>query len=171
MVEMKGENLFGYIDGTTPPPSTVSSTIDGICLNNIGDTIHVPIPTTHHPLNDFEMVAFLLIGLDPDYDPFVMLVTTRVEPLSMEEICGHLLSHELKLEHHQSIINLSVTKPHYAAHGGNSFCHLRSGYNFILGAPPSRWGPSHRNSNRHSHGRGCNTPSFLGHGSSSHPIC
>jgi hypothetical protein len=58
------------------------------------------LATVGQPLNDFEIVAFLLAGLGPDYDPFVTSVTTRVEPLSMEEIYDHLLSHELRLKHH-----------------------------------------------------------------------
>ncbi|KAG6736242.1 hypothetical protein POTOM_061030 [Populus tomentosa] len=82
------------------------------------------------------MVAFLLVGLGPDYDPFMMPVTARVEPLSMKEIYYHLLSHELRLEHHQSAIDLSITRAHYAAFGGNSFFHSHSGHNSIDGAPP-----------------------------------
>ncbi|KAG6792287.1 hypothetical protein POTOM_001431 [Populus tomentosa] len=93
--------------------------------------------TTFQPLNDFEMVAFLLAGIGPNYDPFVILIATRVKPLFMEEIYDHLLYHELRLEHHQSTINLSVTGAHYAAREGNSSRHSRSGHNSILNAPPS----------------------------------
>ena len=46
------------------------------------------------PLNDFELVSFLLAGLGLDYDSFVTPVTTRVDPLSIEELYGHLLGHE-----------------------------------------------------------------------------
>ncbi|KAG6735594.1 hypothetical protein POTOM_061767 [Populus tomentosa] len=100
------------------------------------------------PLNDFEMVAFLLVRLGPNYDPLMMLVTARVEPFSIEEIYDHLLSHELKLEHHQSVIDLSITRAHYAALGGNSLCHSHSSHNYIHRAPPFGQGPSHGNSNR-----------------------
>ena len=117
------------------------------------------------------MVAFLLAGLGPDYNPFVTSVTTRVEPLSVEEIYGHLLSHELRLEHHYSSIDLSVTGARYAAHGGNSFRPHCSGYNSILGAPSSGRGPSRPYSNRQSRGRGRNTHFFPGHGSSPRPVC
>ena len=51
------------------------------------------------PLNDFEIVSFLLAGLGSDYDSFVTLVTTRVDPLSIEDLYGHLLAHEFRLEH------------------------------------------------------------------------
>lgn len=51
------------------------------------------------PLNDFELISFLLAGLGSEFDPFVTSVTTRVEPLSLEELYGHLLTHEMRLEH------------------------------------------------------------------------
>jgi len=247
---LRGGNLFRYVDDSTPPPpSTVSSTIDGvtttspnpaflhwtkqdqIILGAINSTLtekmltHVircttsisawttletlftsqsrartmqvhyqlailkkgsssvadyfqrfqsltdSLATVGQPLNGFEMVAFLLVGLRPDYDPFVTSVTTRVEPLSVEEIYGHLLFHELRLEHHYSAIDLSVTGAHYAACGGNSFRPHRSSHNSILGAPPTGRGPSRPYFNRQSRGRGHNTHSFPGRGSSSRPVC
>jgi len=42
------------------------------------------------PLNGFEKVSFLLAGLGSKFDPFVTSVTTRAEPLSVDEIYGHL---------------------------------------------------------------------------------
>jgi hypothetical protein len=43
-------------------------------------------------LNDFEIVSYLLSGLESEYDHFVTSVTTRVDPLSLEEIYGYLLA-------------------------------------------------------------------------------
>ena len=40
---------------------------------------------------------FFLAGLRLDYDSFVTLVTTRVDPLSIEDLYGHLLVHEICL--------------------------------------------------------------------------
>ena len=64
-------------------------------IHNTVDTL----ATTTQPLNDFEIVSFLLAGIGSNYDSFVTLVTTRVDPLSIEELYGHLLAHELQLEH------------------------------------------------------------------------
>ena len=50
------------------------------------------------PLNDFEVVSFLLASLGLDYDSFVTSMTTRVDPLSIEDLYGHLLVHEICLE-------------------------------------------------------------------------
>jgi hypothetical protein len=57
-------------------------------------------------LNDFESISYLLAGLGSDYDPFVTSVTTRLDPLFADEIYGHLLAHEMRIEH-----NLSPTEP------------------------------------------------------------
>jgi hypothetical protein len=75
------------------------------------------------PIKEFERQAFLLAGLGSDYDPFVTAVTTRVEPLSIEELYGHLLTHESCLEHNQPILDLSIVGAHFASrqsshHGG-----------------------------------------------------
>jgi hypothetical protein len=51
-----------------------------------------------HPLSDFEKQSFLLVGLGFDYDPFVTSVHTRVDPLSIDELFGHLLAHEMRIE-------------------------------------------------------------------------
>jgi hypothetical protein len=51
-------------------------------------------------LNDFERTSYFLAGLGSDYDPFVTSITTRLDPLSLDEIYGHLLAHEMRIEHH-----------------------------------------------------------------------
>jgi len=94
------------------------------------------------PLNVFVMVSFLLAGLGSDFDPFVTFVTTRAEPLSVDEIYGHLLSHEMRLEQHQASLDLLVASANFAnrgyyshhpsrgmrgSHGHNSGCSFSSG--------------------------------------------
>jgi len=51
-------------------------------------------------LNDFERTSYFLASLGSDYDPFVTSITTRRDPLSLDEIYGHLLAHEMRIEHH-----------------------------------------------------------------------
>jgi hypothetical protein len=53
-----------------------------------------------------ESISYLLASLRSDYDPFVTSVTTRLDPLFAIEIYGHLLAHEMRIEH-----NLSPTEP------------------------------------------------------------
>jgi hypothetical protein len=56
-------------------------------------------------LNDFESTSYLLAGLGSEYDPFVTSITTRLDPLSLDDIYGNLLAHEMRIEH-----NLSPTE-------------------------------------------------------------
>jgi hypothetical protein len=94
------------------------------------------------PLNGFEMVSFLLAGLRSDFDPFITFVTAIAELLFVDEIYGHLLSHEMQLEQHQASLDLSVAganvatrgySPHYpsqgmlGSHGHNSGRSFSSG--------------------------------------------
>jgi hypothetical protein len=62
---------------------------------------------TGQPLNDFESVSFLLKGLRTD--PFVTSVTTRFDPLSIDELYGHLLANEMHLD--QQLPAVDVLSP------------------------------------------------------------
>jgi len=64
-------------------------------LTGLVDTL-APID---QPLNEFDLVSFLLAGLSSDYDSFVTSFTTRVDPISLEELYGLLHAHENHLEH------------------------------------------------------------------------
>lgn len=44
----------------------------------------------------------MLAGHGPEYDSFVTSVTTRLEPISLDQLYGHLLSHKSRLKHHSS---------------------------------------------------------------------
>lgn len=59
---------------------------------------------TDQPVNDFELVSFLLEGLGSEYDPFVTFVTTCVEPISLKDLYSHILTHKL----HLSMANANV---------------------------------------------------------------
>jgi hypothetical protein len=80
-------------------------------------TLYDSLAVVGQPLNGFEKVSFLLAGLGSDFDPFVTCVTTRAEPLSVDEIYGHLLSHEMRLEQHQAFLDLSVAGANFATRG------------------------------------------------------
>lgn len=49
--------------------------------------------------------------------PFVTSITTRANPLSVEEIYAHLLTHEMRLEQNQYYVALSASSAHIAAKG------------------------------------------------------
>ncbi|KAF5458061.1 hypothetical protein F2P56_022125 [Juglans regia] len=60
-------------------------------------TLADTLAAVDRPLNDYELIYFLLAGLGPEYDSFVTSVTTRVEHLSVEDLYDHLLAHEKAL--------------------------------------------------------------------------
>jgi hypothetical protein len=72
-------------------------------------------------MNDFESVSYLLAGLESKYDPFVTSITTRLDPLSLNELYGHLLAHEMRIEHHifsiEPTAHFSVWVPMPRGHG------------------------------------------------------
>ena len=61
------------------------------------------------PLNDYEFTSYLLAGLGSEYNSLVTSITTRVEPLTMDDLLGHLLAHETRLEHHSKSDSLFPT--------------------------------------------------------------
>ena len=78
-----------------------------------------------HPLKEFELVSFLLAGLGPDFDSFVTSVKICTDPLSLEDLYGHLLSHELHLAQNQPSVDLSFGTAHFvqkisSTHDGSS---------------------------------------------------
>ena len=87
-----------------------------------------------NPLNDYELVSYFLSDLGSEYDSFVTSVTTRVDPMTLDDLYGHLLAHELKLEQNQPAVDLALASANIAArkdhHEGvvvvslNNFSHL-----------------------------------------------
>jgi hypothetical protein len=45
-------------------------------------------------LDDEDLVSYILAGLDLDFDSVISAISTRVEPVSVVELYGQLLSHE-----------------------------------------------------------------------------
>jgi hypothetical protein len=65
-------------------------------------------------LNDFKSVFYLLAGLGSEYDMFVTSVTTRLDPLSLDELYEHLLAHEMRIEHHPSFNKPTLPSTHFS---------------------------------------------------------
>lgn len=68
-----------------------------------------------HPLNDFEIVFFFLAVLGSKYNSFVTSMTTRIEPMPIEDFYGHLLAHELHLAHSQNYVDLTIASANIAS--------------------------------------------------------
>jgi hypothetical protein len=103
------------------------------------------------PLNDFELTAFLLAGLGSDYDSFVTSVTTRVTPMTLDDLYGHLLAHEHRLFRNTATLDVAPVdanfvaknRPHRGRGGRNSssnFTAGRGGRYYQQNHPPYQFG-------------------------------
>jgi hypothetical protein len=81
------------------------------------------------PLPLHESLSFLLASLGSDYDSLVTSVQTQINPIALEDIYGHLLSHELRLSHNQPLVDLSVASANFV-HKGSSPRGGRGGRSF-----------------------------------------
>jgi transposase InsO family protein len=72
------------------------------------------------PLREDEKVTYLLAGLGPEYDSFVIAMTTKSEALTFDDIYAHFLSYEARQLQHQAKTRLNVgTMANYAGRGGS----------------------------------------------------
>jgi hypothetical protein len=51
-----------------------------------------------------------------------MSITTRVDPLTIEDLYGHLLAHEIRLEQNQASIDLSTAGANFASRNYTQRC-------------------------------------------------
>lgn len=68
------------------------------------------------PLDDEEMIGYILNGLESDFNPVVSALVTRVEPTSMSELYSQLISFETRLEIQQG--GGSMSSANTAGRGG-----------------------------------------------------
>jgi hypothetical protein len=131
--------------------------------------ISATLAAAKRPLNDFEFTSYLLAGLGPEYDPLITSITTQVEPLTMDDLLGHLLAHEMKIEKNIQpellLANLAFCgqkPPRVRSRNNSSWRSPPSGLSrFFTGTPRSSHFPPARHPSRGL----LPTP---GHGSSSH---
>ena len=73
------------------------------------------------PLKESEVVSYILASLSIDYDPLVTSITTRIDPISLEDLYGHLLTHEQRIELHHIVLDLSSSDVNVAQRHSSSF--------------------------------------------------
>ncbi|KAK4424666.1 Retrovirus-related Pol polyprotein from transposon RE1, partial [Sesamum alatum] len=107
-------------------------------------------------LRDDEVIAYLLAGLGPDYDPFVTSMTTKSEPLTLDEVYSHLASFEARQLRHQTEMQLNPTSS--ANFAGRGSQRIRGRGDRGRGRPPRR-GPHPQSFNNRGARRGNNSRS------------
>ena len=72
------------------------------------------------PVYDSDLVSSLLSSLSSEYEAFITSTTTRIEPISLDELTGFNLSQEARLVESSVCVDLHTTN--LAAHSaGSSF--------------------------------------------------
>jgi hypothetical protein len=71
------------------------------------------------PLSNDEIIAYLLAGLEFDYDSFVTSMTTKTEALSLDDTYAHLLAFESRRALHEAETRLNIgATTNFAGRGG-----------------------------------------------------
>uniref|UniRef100_A0A803PJV9 Retrovirus-related Pol polyprotein from transposon RE1 n=1 Tax=Cannabis sativa TaxID=3483 RepID=A0A803PJV9_CANSA len=60
------------------------------------------------PIQDQDLILQLLNGLGPEYDSVVSGITARSDDLTFEEVQSLLLAHESRIDHHNTVADLSM---------------------------------------------------------------
>ncbi|KAK0581378.1 hypothetical protein LWI29_013065 [Acer saccharum] len=81
---------------------------------------------TGYMMTEGDKIMYILNGLGPEYDPFVIPVTSLQTSYSMAEITTLLLTHEARFEQHSQheslSVNLAATGPNYNQYKKGSSC-------------------------------------------------
>lgn len=72
-------------------------------VKRLGDTL----AAIGKRLEDEELIAYMLRGLGPDYDPLVTSITTRTDTYSISDVYAHMLSYEMRQEHNDTVVQVS----------------------------------------------------------------
>ncbi|KAJ0981009.1 hypothetical protein J5N97_009264 [Dioscorea zingiberensis] len=71
-------------------------------MKNLADTL----AAISQPLQDEEVITYNLAGLDSEFDPLVTSITTRANQMSLNDLYAHLLTYEMRMEHHNSSLHV-----------------------------------------------------------------
>ena len=85
------------------------------------------------PLPHHEAFSFLLAGLDSDYYSLVTSVKTQLHPMSLKDLYGHMLIHELCRAQNQPTVDLSNFSANFtnkgpSNHGGHHSSNFSSNH-------------------------------------------
>jgi hypothetical protein len=132
-------------------------------------TLNDTLAAMGQPLKDFEAVSYLLYGLGSEYNPLVTSITTRVDPLTLDNIYSHLLAHKLHVEQHFPAADLPLPSSNVSARSpsncGKTICFPASGQGNSFGGRGSRGHGSFY------YGRGCGSSSSGSNSNQPRVVC
>jgi hypothetical protein len=59
-----------------------------------------------HPLTDEEILGYILAGLGAEYESLVASITTRDNPISLNNFFAHLMSGEVRIQCNNSVSDI-----------------------------------------------------------------
>jgi uncharacterized membrane protein YgcG len=122
------------------------------------------------PIHDNDLITQILAGLPSDYNDLVTSINTRLEDMPIDELFGHLLTHELRLEQQATVPDLSIPMANLAAKTFNSTPQGRPHqYSSNRGSNGSRG--RGRNNYSRSRSNGGSSSSFPNSNNGSRPPC
>ncbi len=92
------------------------------------------------PISDSAITSYILAGLPHDYDSIIATVNTRVEAFPLDELYGHLLTHELRIDQ-QVLSSTDITAP-------------TTNFAAKTSQPSQNWGRQFFSQHGRTHGRG-----------------
>jgi hypothetical protein len=95
------------------------------------------LTTADAHLRDEEVLAYLLMGLSANYDPFITSMTTKTNMLYLDDAFSYLVAFEAQKLQHLADLQLNHgASVNYVGHGGSSHGRGRGGRSH--GGTPSR---------------------------------
>ncbi|KAL9251846.1 Retrovirus-related Pol polyprotein from transposon RE1-like protein [Drosera capensis] len=70
-------------------------------------------------LPEEDIVTYILTGLDTTYDPIVISLTTREDPVSLNDAYAHLLAFEMRQEQNEAMVQISDNLANRGNRGGS----------------------------------------------------
>jgi hypothetical protein len=116
------------------------------------------------PLKNFDLVSFFLAGLGSDYDALVTAIQQRRGEVTLDELYGDFLSHELRLAQHQPTVDLFLASANFAKRSSST----RGGRGGRFSNPPNSGRSFSSNQQRQHCGRGRGRGPY---NNSSRPTC
>ena len=83
-----------------------------------------PLAAVGRPMREEDIITAVITGLDSDYEPLITAITTRIDVMTLGELCSHAISFERRREYHATHLQLHTggSSANYVArdHSGNT---------------------------------------------------
>lgn len=72
------------------------------------------LSTIGQNISESEVISYILSGFPTDYDSLVTFVTTQTESMSLDDLYGYLLIHELRIEQQAASMDINLPTAYMA---------------------------------------------------------